>query len=83
VKIGLTPTRAGQILWEIKLIRRIFRPEVGKLRALHSEELRNSHCELNVAMLWGRLRNVENVLKTLVRQFERKEKVERKAQMRG
>jgi hypothetical protein len=84
VKIGLTPTGAGQILWEIKVMRGIFRPEVRKLRKLHSEELHNSYCELNVTLVWERLRNmVANALKNLVRQFERKEKLERKKQMRG
>ena len=68
-------------MWEIKVIGGIFRPEVRKLRALYSDELRNSHCELNVTLLRERLRNMTNTLKTLVRQFERKEKVERKEQM--
>jgi hypothetical protein len=82
VKIGLTPTGAGQILWEIQVMRRILRPEVRKLRTLHSEGLHNSCCGLNVSLVWERLRNVTNALKTEVRQFEIKEKLERKAQMR-
>ena len=75
VKIGLTPIRAGQILWEVwrKIMRRIFRHEVKKLRKLHSEELHNLYCELNVSLLWERLRNMTNAQKTVVRQFERKE----------
>ena len=63
-------------------MRGIFRPEVRKLRTLHTEELLNSYCELNVTLVWEKLRNMVNALKTLVRQFEKKEKLERKAQMR-
>jgi hypothetical protein len=54
------------MLWEIKVMRGIFRPEVRKLRTLHSEELHNSYCELNVTLVWERLRNMVNALKNLV-----------------
>ena len=83
MKIGRTPIGEGQILREIKVMRGIFRPEVIKLRALYIEELRNSYCEPNVTLVWERLRNMANALKTLVRQFERKEKLERKEQKGG
>jgi len=83
VKIGLTPIGAGQVLWEIKVMRGIFRPEVRKLRTLHSEDLHNSYFEINVTLVWDRLRKVANALKNLDRQFERKENLERKAQMIG
>ena len=83
MKIGLTPIGAGQVLWEIKVMRGIFRPEVRKLKTLRSEELHNSYFELNVTLVWDRLRKVANALKNLDRQFERKENLERKAQMIG